>query len=96
VTEDLEARLNWISIALVALFGLAFGAGLLLHIRRPGSPEASLVLHAGLVVLMASPAARLLFALIERVRSRDWTFVVMTLIVAVELTIVMWRASAKS
>jgi len=96
VTEDLEGRLNWLSIALVALFGLAFAAGLLLHVRRPGSPEASLALHAGLVLLMASPALRLLIALMERVRRRDWTFVAMTLIVALELTIVMWRASAKA
>ena len=96
MTEDLEARFNWISVALVALFGLAFGLGLLLHIRQPGSAEASFALHAGLILLMASPATRLLLALIERVRRRDWTFVLMTLIVAVELAIVMWRASAKA
>ena len=74
----------------------AIAAGLLLHNRRTGSPEASMALHAGQVVLMASPALRLLVALIERVRRRDWTFVAMTLVVALELTIVMWRASAKS
>lgn len=93
--EDLEVRLNWISIALVALFGLAFGIGLLLQIRRPGSPEAAFVLQAGLLLLMASPATRLLIALVERIRRSDWTFVIMTMIVAAELALVMWRASAQ-
>ena len=96
MTDDLETRFNWISIALVALFGLAFGIGLLLHIRRPGSAEASFALQGGLVLLMASPATRLLIALIERVRRRDWMFVLMTVIVGVELAIVMWRASGKA
>ena len=95
MSEDLEVRLNWISIALVALFGLAFGIGLVLQIRRPGSPEASLVLQAGLLLLMASPAARLLIALVERIRRSDWTFVIMTVIVAAELALVMWRAGAQ-
>ena len=95
-SQDLETRFNWVSLVIVALFGVAFATGLILHVRRPGSPEARLVLHTGLVLLMASPAARLLIALSERIRRRDWTFVLMTLIVAVELAIVMWRASTKN
>ena len=93
--DDLEVRLNWISVVLVALFGLAFVAGLILHIQRPGSPQAALALQSGLVLLMLSPATRLLIALIERIRNRDWTFVAMTVIVAAELAVVMWRASAR-
>ena len=96
MSEDLEVRFNWVSIALVTLFGLAFGIGLLLHIRKPGSPEASLVLQAGLLLLMASPATRLALALVERIRRRDWTFVLMTVIVAAELALVMWRAGSES
>jgi hypothetical protein len=94
-TQDVEARLNWIALVLVALFGAAFALGLVLHIRRPGSPEASFVLHTGLVLLMASPAARLLIALAERIRRGDRTFILMTMIVALELAIVMWRASSR-
>ena len=94
-TEDVEARLNWISLALVALFGAAFALGLVLHIRRPGSPESSFALHTGLVLLMASPAARLVIALAERVRRGDRAFILMTAIVALELAIVMWRASSR-
>jgi hypothetical protein len=94
-TQDVEARLNWIALVLVALFGAAFALGLVLHVRRPGSPEASFVLHTGLVLLMASPAARLLIALAERIRRGDRIFVLMTVIVALELAIVMWRASSR-
>jgi hypothetical protein len=94
-TQDVEARLNWIALVLVALFGAAFALGLVLHVRRPGSPEASFVLHTGLVLLMASPAARLLIALAERIRRGDRTFILMTMIVALELAIVMWRASSR-
>jgi hypothetical protein len=93
--EDLEVRFNWVSVLLVALFGLAFVVGLILHVQRPGSPPASLALHSGLVLLMLSPATRLLIALIERIRRRDWTFMLMTLVVAAELAVVMWRASAR-
>jgi hypothetical protein len=95
-SQDLETRFNWVSLVLVTLFGVAFAAGLILHVQRPGSPEAMFVLQAGLVLLMASPATRLLIALAERIRRRDRTFVLMTLIVAVELAIVMWRASTKA
>lgn len=93
--EDLEVRFNWVSLVLVALFGSAFVIGLILHIQQPGSRQASLALHSGLVLLMLSPATRLLIALLERVRRRDWTFMLMTLIVAAELAVVMWRASAR-
>ena len=84
---DIEARFSWLSIVLVALFGAAFAAGLALQVTRPGSGEAAVALNAGLILLMLSPAVRLLLALGERIRRQDWTFVLMTLIVAVELAI---------
>lgn len=93
--QDLEAKFNWLSLALVALFGLAFALGLILMVSHPGSPRAVLVLQAGLILLMSAPALRLLIALVERLRRRDWLFVAMTLVVAVELGIVMWRASQR-
>ena len=48
-------------------------------------PWASRVLDAGLVVLMATPAARLAVSLIEYLRARDWFFVATTLGVALVL-----------
>lgn len=40
---------------------------------------ATLVLDAGLVVLMATPAARVVVSLVEYLRARDWFFVLTTL-----------------
>lgn len=94
-TPDMEARFHWVPVVLVLLFGAAFALGLVLHVQRPGSREASVVLHTGLVLLMASPAARLLVALADRIRTRDHSFLILTLIVVLELAIVMWRASQK-
>ena len=90
---DIEAKFGWISLVLVALVGVAFAAGLILHVSRPGSTSAAVALNTGLVLLMLSPAVRLTLAVAERIRRSDWTFVLMTVAVAVELAVVMWRAS---
>ena len=93
--RDLEVRLRWLSTGFVLLFGTALAVGLALHVSRPGSRESAGMLEAGLVLLMAAPAARVVIALLERIRRRDWAFVVMTAVVALELALVMWRAAWK-
>jgi len=95
-SADIEVRLRWLTLAAVALFGVALVAGLLLHLSSPGSAVSVGFLQTGLVLLMTAPALRILVAVAERVRRRDWPFVLMTLIVALELAIVLWRASGKS
>jgi uncharacterized membrane protein len=50
------------------------------------SPRASSwLLHAGIVVLIATPGARVVLSMMEYVRWRDWTFVITTSIVLLEL-----------
>lgn len=93
--RDLEVRYQWVSLAAVVAFGLALASGLLLYLLRPDSRAAQMLLQAGLVLLMLSPAVRLLVAVAERIRRRDWSFVLMTALVVVELGIVMWRAAQK-
>jgi len=44
---------------------------------------------------MAAPALRILIAVAERIRRRDWVFVFMTAIVVIELGIVLWRAASR-
>lgn len=94
--RDLEIRLRWIYKGTVALFATAFSAGLVLHVVQPGGAASDRLLQFGLVVLMLAPASRVLIAVAERVRRRDWTFVLLTVIVAVELAIVMFRAAQKA
>lgn len=90
---DLEERFRWITLTLIVLFSLSLGAGLLLHMWRPGGRGSVLLLEAGLVLLMAAPATRLLLALAERIRRRDRAFVMMTVVIVCELALVMWRAA---
>lgn len=95
MSADLEVRFRWVTAGFIVLFSAAFGAGLALHVWKPGGDESQGLLQAGLVLLMVTPAARLVVALMERIRRRDWLFVLMTVVVAIELAIVMWRASQK-
>ena len=61
---------------------LALGL-LLLLAGAPGSP---LLLQVGLVVLLATPVARVIVSIVEYAVERDWTFTALTLIVLAELT----------
>ena len=89
---DIEVRLRWLSPALVAAFAAALTAGVLLHLVSPYSHLSVRLLQTGLVLLMAAPGVRILVAVAERVRRRDWSFVLMTVIVVAELALVLWRA----
>jgi len=44
-------------------------------------------------LLMAAPAARILVSTAERLRRQDWTYLLMTAVVVLELAIVLWRAA---
>ena len=89
---SLEVRFRWLSIAAVALFGVALTVGMMLHLVSPGSVVSTRVLHIGLLALMAAPAVRIMIAVAERIRTRDWPFVLLAFTVIVELAIVLWRA----
>ena len=91
--EDLEIRFRWISIAFVMLFSAAFALGLVLYVLEPGGRAAVAAIHGGLLLLIASPVARMAVATAERLRQRDWSFFAMTLVIAIELVVVLWRAS---
>jgi uncharacterized membrane protein len=49
-------------------------AGLLLWLREPLGERTELVLNTGLVLLMVTPVSRLLSAVTEEIRARDWRF----------------------
>ncbi len=92
---DLEVRFGWVAVAVVVVFGALLATGLLLHIADPGAAASRAMLEAGLVTLMLAPAVRLTIAVAERVRRREWGFVIVTAIVVIELAFVMWRAASK-
>lgn len=73
----LERMLGWVlragSILSTAL--LAVGLGLAFVNLGAG---ADVYLNAGLVVLMATPVARVIVSVVEYAGERDWTFVALT------------------
>jgi uncharacterized membrane protein len=60
-------------------------AGLLLTLVGYGGNAARAVLSAGLIVLLATPAARVVISVVEYIRDRDWPFVALTLTVLLAL-----------
>lgn len=92
---NLEIRYRWILVVIVLLFGAVLAAGLSAYMLNQASGVSRLALNSGLILLMASPAVRMMVATAERIRLRDWTFLAMTAVVALELSLVMWRAVSR-
>ena len=73
--------LRWGTIASSTLFAV----GLVMALAGYRADLAGAMLEDGLVILLATPAARVLVSMIEYIRERDWPFVVLTLIVLLAL-----------
>ncbi len=65
--------------------------GLVLALAAPGR-GAETFLQAGLIVLMATPMARVLLTCAEYIRERDWFFALSALAVLAVLGITVWHA----
>ncbi|HYM25371.1 MAG TPA: DUF1634 domain-containing protein [Vicinamibacterales bacterium] len=48
-------------------------------------PTATALLQAGIVILLATPVARVVVSVVEYIGDRDWTFTALTAIVLLEL-----------
>jgi uncharacterized membrane protein len=55
---------------------IAFGGGTAAHV----------LLHAGIIILLATPVSRVVVSIVEYSIARDWTFAALTTIVFLELT----------
>jgi uncharacterized membrane protein len=64
---------------------ICFGAGLVMTLADEGGGLARALLAAGLVLLMATPVARVVVSAVGYARRRDWMFVGLTLVVFLEL-----------
>ena len=84
-TARLEAMIGEVlrfgTIASTVLFAI----GILMMLAGARSNLAGLLLNAALIILLATPAARVIVSVIEYVRERDWMFVVLTLVVLAAL-----------
>jgi uncharacterized membrane protein len=59
--------------------------GLVLAVVNGEGGAAGLLLHTGIVVLLATPVARVVVSIVQYAIDRDWMFTLLTAIVLVEL-----------
>jgi uncharacterized membrane protein len=69
----------------VTTSSLCLAIGLALSLWGISGRASSLLLNAGLIILMATPVARVVISVGEYALEHDWVFVVMTSIVLLEL-----------
>ncbi len=80
----LERIISVVLRAGVVTSSVCLGLGLALTLLG-GGQATQWLLNIGVIVLLATPVARVLVSITEYAASRDWTFVVLTAIVLAEL-----------
>ena len=83
--RSFESALGRLLGAGILASSLCLAAGLVLTLAGPPGGVPYVLLTLGLVLLMATPAARVVVSAITYARRRDWTFAVLTIIVLLEL-----------
>ena len=80
----LERLIGTVLRAGVAISSACLAVGLLLYLANGGA-LATLLLNVGIVVLLATPLARVVVSTVQYVSERDWPFAALTFIVLLEL-----------
>jgi uncharacterized membrane protein len=80
----LERLIGIVLRAGVVISSTCLAVGLLLYLAT-GGVLAAVLLNAGIVVLLATPLARVVVSTVEYVSQRDWRFAALTFIVLLEL-----------
>ena len=81
----LERSIGIVLRAGVIASSVSLTIGLLLSLATGGGAVAGLLLNAGIVVLLATPVARVIVSTVQYVSERDWRFATLTFIVLLEL-----------
>jgi uncharacterized membrane protein len=81
----LETLIGVVLRAGVMLSSTCLALGLLLSLSGTAASAAGLLLQIGILVLLATPLARVLVSIAQYIGERDWRFTTLTLIVLVEL-----------
>jgi uncharacterized membrane protein len=79
---------RWVGAVLrvgVMASSACLAVGLVLVLIYGDGGAAGILLHIGIIVLLATPVARVVVSTVQYVIARDWTFTALTLIVLVEL-----------
>jgi uncharacterized membrane protein len=81
----LEQSIGFVLRAGVTVSSVSLTIGLLLSLVAGGGAVAAFLLNAGIIVLLATPLARVIVSTAQYVRERDWPFATLTFIVLLEL-----------
>jgi uncharacterized membrane protein len=84
-TPGLEVAVGRVLRIGVSASSMCLGVGLTLALGRVATELARPLLTTGLMLLLATPAARVIVSAIDYAREHDWLFVALTLIVVLEL-----------
>ena len=81
----LERAVGAVLRAGVTISSACMVLGLVATLATGEGAAARVLLHAGIIILLATPVARVAVSIVQYVIARDWTFAVLTTIVLVEL-----------
>ena len=84
-SERIESLLGRVMRGGMMASAVCLGTGLLLSLMHSNGPIAPVLLHLGIVVLMATPVAGVVVSIWEFAVERDRTFVLLATIVLLEL-----------
>jgi uncharacterized membrane protein len=85
--DRLERTVGRVLMLGITASSLCLGAGLVLTLIGVKAEFTSLLLTLGLLMLLATPASRVVVSAVVYARSRDWLFVALTVIVLLELAL---------
>ena len=81
----LERLIGIVLRAGVMASSACLAAGVLLSLATGGGAVSAFLLNAGIIVLLATPVARVIVSIVQYVSQRDWTFAALTIVVLLEL-----------
>ena len=83
--SELERVIGVVLLAGVRTSSACLAVGLLLALLMGDSGIARVLLHVGIIVLLATPLARVIVSIVQYASERDWPFTALTAIVLLEL-----------
>ena len=81
----MQRRIGIVLRAGVTASSVCLAVGLVLSLATSGGAASGFLLNAGIIILLATPVARVIVSTVQYVSERDWAFAALTFIVLLEL-----------
>jgi uncharacterized membrane protein len=85
LASPLERVIGRVLRAGVMASSISLAVGLALALIYGEGGVALILMHAGIIVLLATPVARVIVSIVQYASERDWTFTILTTVVLIEL-----------